>query len=109
MGANKMVLALGFFFCWAFPLPKLSSSQKPPALAKLYIYSNPPGASIEINGAPRNDKTPVTLVVIPSTYSVKVGPCVAQSVTVASGETKEIDCPPAGSKITGAFVSRGSR
>jgi hypothetical protein len=51
----------------------------------------------------------VTLIVIPSTYSVKIGSCPAQSVTVASGETKEVDCPPAGSKIRGAFASRRSQ
>jgi len=109
MRANAMVLALGFFFCWAFPPPKLSSSQKPPALARLYINSNPIGERIEINSTPRNEITPVTLVVIPNTYSVKIGSCTAQTVTVASGETKEVDCPPMNSKITGAFSSRGSR
>jgi hypothetical protein len=109
MRTDAMVLALGFLFSWTLPLPKTSAFQKPPALAKLFINSSSAGASIEINGTPRSETTPVTLIVIPSTYSVKIGSCPAQSVTVASGETKEVDCPPAGSKIRGAFASRRSQ
>ena len=110
MRTNTMVLALGFFFCWAFPFPELSSSQRPPALAKLYITSTPPGESIEINGAPRNERTPVALVVIPNTYSVRVGSCVAQSVTLSSGETKEVACPPRGFQYyRGVYFPRFSK
>lgn len=76
----------------ALLLPKPSASQMPAPLGKLHITSTTAGASITINNVRRREVTPVTLAVVPGTYSVAIGACPAQSVTVASGETKEVAC-----------------
>jgi hypothetical protein len=72
--------------------PQLSASQSPAPLGKLYIASKTDHASTTINGKPRSETTPVTLAVVPITYTIVIGTCPEQSVTVASGETKEVHC-----------------
>jgi hypothetical protein len=110
MRVRTLILCIGFLFCLAIQLPKLSSSQRPPALGKIFINSsNPSPQTIKINNVLRNEKTPVTLAVLPNTYSVEIGTCHPQQVTVASGETKEVDCPPAASNIFGMDSFRGLR
>jgi hypothetical protein len=92
MGANAIASASRILLCCAFLFPQLLASQSPAPLGKLFITSKPPGASISINGTPRNEKTPVTLAVVPGAYKVVIGTCAEQPVTVASGETKQVTC-----------------
>ena len=97
MRANRVVGASAILFTWAFLLPSPLASQMPAPLGRLHITSTPPGASITINGVLRtNNTTPVTLAVVPGTYAVIIGSCKEQTitVTVASGETKEVTCKP---------------
>jgi hypothetical protein len=96
MTVNTMAGASGIFLCCALLFPQPSTSQSPAPLGKLHITSKPPDshASITINGATRQEQTPVTLAVVPNTYTVVIGNCTVQPlpVTVASGETKEVTC-----------------
>jgi hypothetical protein len=61
-------------------------------VGRLHLTSTIPGASIKINNTPRNEVTPVTLAVLPNQYTVVIGTCQPQTVTVNSGETKEVSC-----------------
>jgi|ERR1700722_8166595 PEGA domain len=80
--------------CWAFLNPPPSAPQMPGRLpvGRLHLTSTPAGASIRINNTPRNEVTPVTLAVLPGTYTVVIGTCTAQKVIVASGNTYEVSC-----------------
>jgi hypothetical protein len=71
----------------------LASSQMPPRPGKLVLTSTPPGAKIVINAQPRQEVTPITLVVTPGVYKVVVGSCAEQSVQIVAGDTKEVHCP----------------
>jgi PEGA domain len=92
MRVDAMVSASRILLCCAFLFPQLLASQSPAPLGKLFITSKLPGASISINGTSRNEKTPITLAVVPGTYKVVIGTCAEQPVTVASGQTKEVTC-----------------
>ena len=59
---------------------------------KIEISSTTKGLKIIINEKPRPEVTPVTLVVSPGTYTIKVGDCGEQPVQVSSGETKQVNC-----------------
>jgi hypothetical protein len=78
-------------FC-ALLLAKPSASQMPAPLGRLHITSTTAGASISVNNVRRKEVTPVTLAVVPGTYSVAIDACPPQSVSVGSGETKEVAC-----------------
>lgn len=80
------------FLCWAFLNPRPSAPQMPAPLGRLHLTSAQAGESITINNIKRNEVTPVTLAVVPGSYNVAIGTCPEQSVTVASGETKEVSC-----------------
>jgi len=84
--------ASSLLLCCAFLLRQPSESQMPAPLGKLNITSTTPGASITINDKQRNERTPVTLAVVPGTYKVIIGTCSVQSVTVRSGETQVVNC-----------------
>jgi PEGA domain len=92
MRVDARANASRILLCCVFLFPQLSASQSPAPLGKLFITSKSPGASMSINGTPRNEKTPITLAVVPGTYKVVIGTCAEQPVTVASGETKEVTC-----------------
>jgi hypothetical protein len=87
-GASRVLL------CCAFLLPQASAFQMPAPLGRLHITSTPAGATISINNVKRKDITPVLLAVVPNTYTIVIGTCPNQpiTVTVASGETKEVAC-----------------
>jgi PEGA domain len=74
-------------------LTTLASAQMPARPGKLEISSTTKGLKISINGKPRPEVTPVTLVVSPGAYTVKVGDCNDQPVQVSSGETTPVNCP----------------
>jgi hypothetical protein len=80
--------------CYAFLLPQSSAFQMPAPLGRLHITSTPVGATISINNVKRKEVTPVLLAVVPNTYTIVIGTCPNQpiTVTVASGETKEVAC-----------------
>jgi hypothetical protein len=95
--ANRLPGASAILLTWTFLLSSPLASQMPAPLGRLHITSTAPGASITVNGILRkNNTTPVTLAVVPGTYAVIIGTCKEQTitVTVASGETKEVTCKP---------------
>ncbi len=91
-GSSLLLEIFLFVFC-ILPLA-VSSQMSSPVLGRLYITSEPKGADITINGTLRREKTNVTLVVSPGTYTVSVTggsgaghfSCSAP-VTVAAGQT----------------------
>jgi hypothetical protein len=85
--------ALEIIFCCAFMFTPAPSPQMPAQPGSLQISSTTKGLKIIINERPRPEVTPVTLVVSPGTYTVKVGDCDQQTVQVFSGETKQVNCP----------------
>jgi hypothetical protein len=91
---NAVVSASEILLCWALLLPQPSASQMPAPLGRLHITSKPDHATITINGTPRKETTNVTLAVVPNTYTIVIGTCPEKpvTVTVASGETKEVYC-----------------
>jgi hypothetical protein len=88
------VQASSILVCCAFLFPAPSAVQMPAPLGRLHITSNPAGATISINNVKRKEVTPVLLAVVPNTYTVTIGTCPNQPITVAvtSGETKEVAC-----------------
>jgi hypothetical protein len=94
MKNNTLTNVSKLLICWALLSPRPSVPQMPARLpvGRLHITSKTTGASITINGTPRNEVTPVTLAVLPNTYNIVIGTCPAQSVTVASGQTIEVTC-----------------
>jgi hypothetical protein len=94
MRTKMMVRASSVLVCCAFLFPGLSAVQMPAPLGRLQINSTPAGATIRINNQPRKEVTPVLLAVVPGTYTVTIGTCPNQpiSVTVGSGETKVVTC-----------------
>lgn len=94
MRTNLVPRASRILLCCAFLLPRASAFQMPAPLGRLHITSTPVGATISINNAKRKEITPVLLAVVPSTYTIVIGTCPTQpiTVTVASGETKEVAC-----------------
>jgi hypothetical protein len=84
-------------FLFLFLPVAIWSQMVQPALGRLYIISEPKGADITINGTLRPEKTNVTLVVSPGTYTVSVSggaaaghfSCSAQ-VTVSAGQTATV-------------------
>jgi len=93
MRRETLLKALRFILCGALLLAKPTASQMPPPLGKFYLTSTPPGASITIGTQRRPEVTPVTLAVVPNTYSVKIGSCDPQTVTVKAGQTVTVNCP----------------
>lgn len=91
------LLALEVFLVagWLAASPQIT----PPSVGRLHITSNPAGADITIDNNLRPEKTNVTLVVSPRTYSVAIsgGPgnlnCPARPYQVSSGQTVEVTCP----------------
>jgi hypothetical protein len=92
MRRETLFNARGFILCGAFLLAKPTTSQMPAPLGKLYITSTTPGASIMIGTQLRPEVTPVTLAVMPNTYSVKIGSCGPQTVTVKPSQTVAVNC-----------------
>jgi hypothetical protein len=92
--SNRSKLLPKLLVCWALLNALPSVPQMPGRLpvGRLHLTSTPAGASITINKTPRNEVTPVTLAVLPGTYSVVIGTCTAQTVNVASGNTYEVSC-----------------
>jgi hypothetical protein len=91
IGASSILASCAFLFSNPSPM------QMPAPLGRLHITSNPAGAIISINNVKRKEVTPVLLAVVPSAYTVTIGTCPNQpiTVTVASGETKEVACSDA--------------
>jgi len=91
---NRSRLLPKLLLCCAFLSGRPSAPQMPGRLpvGRLHLTSATSGASITINNTRRNEVTPVTLAVLPGTYSVVIGSCPAQSISVASGETKDVSC-----------------
>jgi hypothetical protein len=94
MRTNMAARASRTLICCAFLLPHALAFQMPAALGRLHITSTPVGATISINNVKRKEVTPVLLAVVPNTYTIVIGTCPNQpiTVTVASGETKEVAC-----------------
>ncbi len=64
------------------------------AIGTLTVSSNPPGASIMLNGKELREKTPAVLTLPPGTYHVEIvrdGRSVAKDVTLATGEMHSLD------------------
>jgi hypothetical protein len=91
---NMVARASKVLLCCAFLLPHASAFQMPAPLGRLHITSTPAGATISIDNAKRKEVTPVLLAVVPNTYTIVIGTCPNQpiTVTVASGETKDVAC-----------------
>lgn len=70
-----------------------SRAQTPAPPGRLHITSTPDRQPIKVNGATRQEVTDVTLVVSAGKYTIQVGTCQPQDISVSSGETKEIHCP----------------
>lgn len=94
MRTNLVARASRILLCCAFLLPQASAFQMPAPLGRLHITSTPVGATISINNVTRKEVTPVLLAVVPNTYTIVIGTCPNEpiTVTVASGETKEVAC-----------------
>ena len=93
MKTHTKSAALSLLLFGAFFYAPVASPQMPARPGKIEISSTTKGLRIMINGNPRPEVTPVTLVVSPGTYTLKIGDCEAQSVPVSSGETKQVNCP----------------
>ena len=92
MNTHTRSAPLSLLLFWAFFYTPVASPQMPAQPGKIEISSTTKGLKIIINGKPRPEVTPVTLVVSPGTYTVKVGDCSEQPVQVSSGETKQVNC-----------------
>jgi len=93
MKIQTMSSALETAIFGAFLIASNASPQMPTRPGKLHITSTPPAQTITINDALRAEVTPVTLVVSPGTYKVKIQQCAEHAYTVSSGQTQEIQCP----------------
>lgn len=95
MRARRFVLGLA---AAAFSLAPAAGPQMPPQPGKLIIDSDPTNAPITVNGKKLSQRTRVTLIVSPGTYSVAVGEkggnpnCSASTATVVSGQTATWIC-----------------
>lgn len=78
---------------WALLIVPAGSWQMPARPGKLHLTSSPRGQVIIIDKVQRTEVTDVTLVLSPGRYTVKVGNCEPQDVSISSGETKEVHCP----------------
>jgi len=88
-----MLTALSFVLFSALLIAPAASPQMPPRPGKLHLTSNPTGQRIIINKQLRPEVTESTLIVSPGTYTVQIGDCQEQPVSVASGVTMEVHCP----------------
>ena len=93
MAANPIASRARILFCWVLLFPQFLAPQMSQPLGKLLITSTTPNMSIIINKVPRKEVTPVTLVVFPGRYDVKIGKCPNESVNVLAGQTARVDCP----------------
>jgi PEGA domain len=94
MKTHMMSRALEIVVVWTLLSTSTVSSQMPArAVGKLVITSTTPGATIVINGKVRTEVTPVTLLVSPGMYKVKIGNCDEQTVQVSSGDPISVNCP----------------
>jgi len=93
MKTHKKPAALSLLLFGSFFYTPVASPQMPARPGKIDISSTTKGLRIFVNGNPRPEITPVTLVVSPGTYKLKIGDCDEQSVQVSSGETKQLNCP----------------
>jgi hypothetical protein len=93
MKTHKKPAALSLLLFGSFFYTPVASPQMPARPGKIDISSTTKGLRIFVNGNPRPEITPVTLVVSPGTYKLKIGDCDEQSVQVSSSETKQLNCP----------------
>ena len=83
----------------------LVRAQTPPTPGQLRITSTPAGAQIIVNGKPTGQRTPATLLVAPSTYTVSVAGVAGQSTcsdstfTVPAAVTVAVECSSAAWKL----------
>ena len=90
------LLPIAALMCPAALLP-----QMPPQPGKLAISSEPPGATVSINGKVMSQHTNATFLVSPGTYAIVVTSqdgrlkCTG-SLSVTSGQTASADCTMAG-------------
>ena len=81
--------------------PATLKPQMPPQPGKLVISSEPPGATVSINGTVMAQHTNATFLVSPGKYAVMVASqdgrlkCTG-SLSVTSGQTASADCTAAG-------------
>lgn len=93
------ILLLSLLLC-----PLALRSQMPPQPGRLVITSEPPGATVTINGKQVSQHTNATFLVSPGSYTVSVASpdgrlsCPATTLSVSSGQTTTGDCSAAGWK-----------
>jgi hypothetical protein len=92
MKTHTKLAALSLLLFGAFFYTPAASPQMPARPGKIEISSTTKGLRIIVNGQPRPEVTPVTLVVSPGTYKLRIGECDEQPVQVSSGETKQVNC-----------------
>jgi len=93
MTSRALPLALRVVLLVALVAAPNASPQMPARPGKLHLTSNPTGQRIIINKQLRSEVTESTLIVSPGKYTVQIGNCQEQSVSVASGVTLELHCP----------------
>jgi hypothetical protein len=97
------ILLLSLLLC-----PLALRPQMPPQPGKLVITSEPPGATVTINGNQVNQHTNATFLVSPGSYTVtvisrdgKLSCSPPTPLRVTSGQTVTGDCSAAGWKVSG--------
>ena len=95
MRARLTIRTSGILACCIFLFPISLLPQMPAPLGRLHITAGKDQKATEtitINNATWNKPTPVLLAVVPNTYTIVIGSCPAQKVSVASGQTQEVTC-----------------
>jgi hypothetical protein len=100
MKANKTLRVIKLMLCWIILCPPVLPFQAP-SLGRLVIASDPPNATITINGKVMTQQTEATFVVGPGTYSVVVrgGPgnlSCAKDVLISAGQSVKVICTRSG-------------
>jgi hypothetical protein len=117
-GRRIIPLAGAALLAFMLLLTGRATPQMPPPPARLVVTSEPAGATVTINGNKMSQNTNATFVVSPGAYAVAVSsadgklacnqapasaapspnPKAARIVTVASGDTAQLDCTAKGWK-----------